>query len=191
VDVVITLPRPTGDPKQDSQNYVEYVQKVAKAEWEAGKKYGWKDSPLTAEQFKKMLANGTADKSLLGVVVWGHGGKDGFLLNASVNGKEGADKYIVTWDRWGFSQNYKLGLGIIYACRGGYAQSAERIKDGTNVFSTTGIFWGTDNTLIPPLALPAVEKVLRKLPQIDFPNVEVTIKPPSVAKIISDNKDVK
>lgn len=195
VAVNIPVPELTGNEDTDAKNYADYQAKLAKAQWESGKKNGWKDEPWTAAQFEKMLADGTANKSLQGVVVWGHGGKDGFLLNASVNGEKEAEKYFIKYDAWQDAQKYKLGVGIIYACLGSYAQSADRIKAGKNVFSTTGIFWGTDKTLIPPLAPPAVQKVLRKLPQIELApedtNWALTGNPPSVEKILKDHKGIQ
>jgi hypothetical protein len=138
------------------------------------------------------LTDATKAKQLAGVTVWGHGGDDGFLLNANIKTAQEAKDYYITYQKWHDSDEYAPGLGILYACESGAANSEAAIKTGTNVFASNGIFWGSGKTtLVPPLALPAVQKVIRRLlPSIVIPGV-ATINPPNVAKILGDNSGIK
>lgn len=64
----------------------------------------------------------------------------------------------------------------------------------TSVFSSNGIFWGSEKILVFPLAAPALQKVLRRrFPTITVPigGEKLTFNPPSIEKVIRDNKGVQ
>ena len=185
----ITITPPSADtPAAYAQWRIDY----ANALQAAGNKSGWQEAPLTVTAFAEKLTDGTKAKQLAGVTVWGHGGDDGYLLNSNVKNAEEAADYYITYKAWQKAEKYAPGLGILYACLSGAANPPDAIKAGTNVFASNGIFWGSGKTtLVPPLALPAVQKVIRRLlPSIVIPGV-VTINPPNVAKILSDNSGIK
>lgn len=196
--ITVTPPKekPGATEAQQEAAYIEWRTNYYNALWQAGLKNGWKEAPMTGANFLKLLADGTGNKSLLGVVLWGHGGKDGVLLNATVNGQKAAENYSVTYDDWQNTEKgekYKLGLGILYACETSNANSKERLdkKPPTNVFSTNAIFWGVNGTLIPPLCPPLIEKVLGEFKEIQIGTA--TARPLNVQAILNTdkNKEVK
>jgi hypothetical protein len=180
---------PNDPPEKVRQEYVRYWQQYNHDVWEAAKRNGWKEDPLTNKQFIDRLAEGTQTKALLGTVVWGHGGPTGLLLNAAANNQKDFDKYFITYDAWQSQQKYKLGVGIMYACFTASARSADRVRKGTNVFSTNGIFWGADARLVPPLCGPIIERVLRRFKEIKIG--DTTFRPPNVQAVLDRHKEVQ
>jgi hypothetical protein len=67
---------------------------------------------LTAKEFKDLVNIKTSDKSLAGVVAWGHGTKDELLLNANVTNKDEAEAYLLSYDSWHVSVGRQLGQNV-------------------------------------------------------------------------------
>lgn len=92
------------------------------------------NSPLTAAQFGDMISEQTLSKTLNGVMFVGHGYQQMILLSAQYEDDViFRPAYLYTYADWKNDQQYKLGLGILYAC---YSQSA------ADVFSPDAIFYG-------------------------------------------------
>ncbi len=115
---------------------------------------GW-----TAEEFQGYLSSQTKSKSLHGLFFWGHG----YYENDEVDKKkkiyiglitdndkyDGTELYVTLYAKW--KLEYKLALGIIFACGGRAAEDGRFTGD---------IFWGDPDTLYP-IGTPAVRSIIK------------------------------
>jgi hypothetical protein len=117
------------------------------------------NSGQTASGFESYLYNKTASKELHGIFFWGHGYPmedkktkirwwDGLVTdhyNAQTylnNDNEYDDfTYLSRYVNWHNNVQYRLGLGLIYACGGKHSMPGN--------FSSNSIHWGPTGVMIP------------------------------------------
>lgn len=108
------------------------------------------NSGQTASGFESYLYNKSASKELHGMFFWGHGVPDnndyywGLITDLEkyrVAKDDNMQRAYITNYRNNWKLEYRLALGLIYACGGKYTKIGN--------FSSNSIHWGDTGTLIP------------------------------------------
>lgn len=112
---------------------------------------GW-----SAKQFEEYLETETANKNLHGMFFWGHAVYTKDTNNNKIyiglttdHEKRKIFGYQTMYADW--KMDYKLGLGLMFACGGAAAEPGRFTGD---------IFWGMSGTLVP-IGTPAVSSIIK------------------------------